>query len=97
MTTATKCCYLQYLLNMLLSKLVDLLFPSDIKLIETRHNPKQCSLVLLIHLEVLMQLLEKELQLSLLGIHGQLSAEADLLLNVNVPVSMPTVLPLQAA
>lgn len=30
------------------------------------------------------------------GAHGHLSAEADLLLNVNVPVSMPTVLPLQA-
>lgn len=32
----------------------------------------------------------------LLGIHGQLSAEADLLSNVTVPVSMPTVLLLQA-
>lgn len=48
--------------------------------------------MLLIHLEVSMQGAAS----LLLAPHGQLSAEADMLLNVKVPVSMPTVPPLQA-
>lgn len=101
MTTAANCsCHLQYLLNRLLDKLVDLIFSSDIKLIKTPHNPNNACFYFTVEVKAIRRehfdATLEEGAAFLLGIHGQLSAEADPLLNVNVPVSMPTVLPLQA-
>lgn len=93
------CRYLQYLLNMLLNKLAELISHSFTQTLnKLKHHTVQT--MLLIHLGSFHSTVREGAAALLLTLlfapHGQLSVEADLLLNVNVPVSMPTVLPLQA-